>query len=391
MSALDGKEIAIIGGGPGGLTLARLLQQSGARVTVYERDQSRDARVQGSALDLHEDSGLAALEAAGLTEAFWANHRPDLDRLRLTDANGKILHDHPRQTSGTGKRPELERGPLRDLLLDSLHPGTVQWDCKLESAEMQDQQVLLRFTNGRTANADIAIGSDGANSRLREIVTPVRPQYVGVSLVEALVPAAAQTIPELWNLLGGSALIALGGERTIGMGTKPDGSVLLYAGLKSPDQAERQSLEQASTPQQRMAWFRANFPGWSSVWEPLFHHAASTVWRPLLVCPAGQQWQSKPNVTLIGDAAHVMPPYAGEGVNMAMLDALVLSRLLVSEQTPAGAISAYEAEMFARMQHMTQDTMTNTEMFYAPDAAERVVALFRSFGPPRAVPPASEA
>ena len=100
MSAVKGKKIAIVGGGPGGLTLARLLQQSGAQVSVYERDQSRSARVQGSALDLHEDSGLAALEAAGLIDTFWVNYRPDLDRLRLTDAHGAILHDHPRRMSG---------------------------------------------------------------------------------------------------------------------------------------------------------------------------------------------------------------------------------------------------------------------------------------------------
>ena len=95
MKASDGKKIAIVGGGPGGLTLARLLQQSGAQVSVYERDQSRNARVQGSALDLHEDSGLAALEAAGLMEAFWANHLPDLDSLRLTDTNGTVSRSCP--------------------------------------------------------------------------------------------------------------------------------------------------------------------------------------------------------------------------------------------------------------------------------------------------------
>ena len=108
--------------------------------------------------------------------------------------------------------------------------------------------------------------------------------------------------------------------------------------------------------------------------------AVSMVWRPLLGCPAAQHWDAKANTTLIGDAAHVIPPYAGEGVNMAMLDALVLSRALLREDNAASAIAAYEAEMFSRMQHMTEDTMTNTEMFYAPDAAERVVALFRSFG-----------
>jgi 2-polyprenyl-6-methoxyphenol hydroxylase-like FAD-dependent oxidoreductase len=391
MRDVKGKKIAIVGGGPGGLTLARLLQQDGAQVTVYERDPSRSARVQGSALDLHEDSGLAALQAAGLIDAFWVNHRPDLDRLRLTDVYGAVLHDHPRSISGAGKRPEIERGPLRDLLLDSLQLGTVQWDCKLESAEMQGEQVLLRFTGGKTALADVAIGSDGANSRLRELVTPIRPEYVGVSLVEGLVPAAKQTIPELWDLLGGSALIALGGERTIGMGTKPDGSVLFYAGLKTQDDASKQSLEEASSPAQRVAWFHTNFEGWSDLWEPLFREAVSMVWRPLLVCPSNQYWEPKPNVTLIGDAAHVMPPYAGEGVNMAMLDALMLSRLLLSEESSSSAIATYEAEMFARMQHMTADTMTNTEMFYAPDASNRVVALFRSFGPAEAVPSPSEA
>lgn len=391
MSAITGKSIAIIGGGPGGLTLARLLQQSGAQVTVYERDSSRTARVQGSALDLHEDSGLAALEAAGLMDAFWANHRPDLDRLRLTDAHGTVLYDHPRQVSGAGKRPEIERGPLRDILLDSLQAGTVQWDCKLESGAIVNNQVQLCFANGKTISADIAIGCDGANSRLRKLVTPIQPEYVGVSLIEGIVAAAKRTIPELWDLLGGAALIALGDERTIGMGTKPDGSVLFYAGLKTTDETAKQHLEAAQTPDQRVAWFHANFKNWSRLWEPLFREAASMVWRPLLVCPPNQHWQPKPNVTLIGDAAHVMPPYAGEGVNMAMLDALVLSKVLLSEATPLSAITAYETEMFTRMQHMTADTMTNTEIFYAPDAAARVVALFHNFGGTESLPPASEA
>ena len=347
---------------------------------MYERDHSRKARVQGSALDLHEDSGLAALEAAGLTDAFWANHRPDLDRLRLTDANGTVLHDHIRRMSGPGQRPQIERGPLRDLLLDSLQPQTVQWDHKLESADCAGEQVLLQFAGKPAVPVDIVIGSDGANSRLRELVTSIRPTYVGVSLIEGVVPAAKRTIPALSDLLGGAALIALGGERTIGMGTKPDASVLFYAGLKIDGVVAKQALDSAISAEQRVAWFRVNFRGWSPLWEPLFSEAASLVWRTLLVCPSDQHWESKPNATLIGDAAHVMPPYAGEGVNMAMLDALVLSRHLLGEKTPAAAIAAYEAEMFARMRQMTADTMLNTEMFYAPDAADRVVVMFRKFG-----------
>jgi 2-polyprenyl-6-methoxyphenol hydroxylase-like FAD-dependent oxidoreductase len=379
MRAIDGKKIAIVGGGPGGLTLARLLQMRGADVAVYERDQSREARVQGSALDLHEDSGLAALDAGGLMDAFWANHRADLDRLRLTDQHGVILHDHARAMSGAGKRPEIERGPLRDLLLDSLRPETVHWDRRLEVAEPAGEKVKLQFAGGESVLADVAIGGDGANSRLRALVTPIRPEYVGVALVEGVVAAAKDAVPELWELLGGAALIALGNERTIGMGTKPDGSILFYAGLKSADAEGRQRLEAANGADKRVAWFHANFEGWSALWEPLFAKAKSAVWRPLLVCPEDQHWDPKPNVTLIGDAAHVMPPYAGEGVNMAMLDALVLSRELLQEGDAGSAIARYEAEMFERMRDMTGDTMTNTEMFYSPDAADRVVGLFRSF------------
>jgi 2-polyprenyl-6-methoxyphenol hydroxylase-like FAD-dependent oxidoreductase len=383
MSAIEAKKIAIVGGGPGGLTLARLLQKQGADVSVYERDQSRAARVQGSALDLHEDSGLAALEAAGLTEAFWQNHRSDLNRLRLTDQHGTILHDHQREMYGAGKRPEIERGPLRDLLLDSLRESTVVWDCKLESAAVSGDKIALHFAGKDTVLADIAIGADGANSKLRPLVTPVAPEYVGVTLVEGYVPDAKEAVPELWDLLGGAALIALGGERTIGMGTKPDGGILFYAGIKTSGPHQRHHLEAAIDSEKRVAWFHANYPGYSDLFAPLFSRASSLVWRPLLVCPSDQHWNPKPNATLIGDAAHVMPPYAGEGVNMAMLDALVLSRELLSRKDSTAAIAAYESEMFARMKDMTDDTMTNTEMFYAPDASDRVTGFFKSIQSPK--------
>ena len=76
MNTVINKKIAIVGGGPGGLTLARLLQMKDADVTVYERTINQNARDQGATLDLHEESGLMALREAGLMEAFKANYRP---------------------------------------------------------------------------------------------------------------------------------------------------------------------------------------------------------------------------------------------------------------------------------------------------------------------------
>src|SRR5450755_4790961 len=90
---IKNKKIAIIGGGPGGLTLARLLQQKGIPVTVYERDVNREVRVQGGALDLHTESGLAALEKAGLMDEFKTHYRPGAELTRVVDNQAKIYAD----------------------------------------------------------------------------------------------------------------------------------------------------------------------------------------------------------------------------------------------------------------------------------------------------------
>lgn len=379
MSTPESRKIVVVGGGPGGLTLARLLQMQGADVCVCERDVDRSARVQGSALDLHQDSGLAALEAAGLMHAFWPRVRPELNRLRLVDPSATVLYDFARGEGSGVHRPEIERGPLRELLLDSLEPGTVRWNKRLDTATMHGDRVQLQFGDGEVIAADLAVGADGANSRLRPLVTPIRPAYAGVTLIEGLVPAGAAAVPEIWAMLEGAALMALGAEQTLAMATKSDGSLLFYAGLKAPAPQVQDQLAQAHDAQSRVRWFRLHFPQWSAVWEPLFARTTQLIWRPQQFCPFDQIWDVQRGVTLLGDAAHVMPPYAGEGVNMAMLDALVLSRALVNQADQEDAIASYQSEMLARSAQIATDTMANTRRFYASDAGAQVVAMFQGF------------
>ena len=89
------KKVAIIGGGPGGLTLARLLQLKDVDVKVYERDLNKNARVQGSPLDLHEESGLAALRKANLLEEFKKNFMPGADRKKIMNEDAEVFYsDH---------------------------------------------------------------------------------------------------------------------------------------------------------------------------------------------------------------------------------------------------------------------------------------------------------
>ncbi len=137
MNPIHHKSIAIIGGGPGGLTLARLLQMNGANVKIYERDVNRQVRVQGATLDLHDDSGLKALRAAGLMDAFKANYRPGADQMKVLDKNATIYLDESFATNEENdfSRPEIDRGPLREILLDSLQPDTVVWDSQFLSLQ----------------------------------------------------------------------------------------------------------------------------------------------------------------------------------------------------------------------------------------------------------------
>ena len=387
MKLIKGKKLVIIGAGPGGLTLARLLQMGGADVTVFERDSSRESRNQGATLDLHHDSGLAALEAAGLMDAFRASYRPGADSLLIADDQARVLYADPSSQGLTFERPEIDRGPLRNLLIDSLHPGTIQWDRKLEGVSESEGKVQLDFARGESVLADLAVAADGASSRLRPSVTSIRPVYSGIMIVEGNIADAAANLPEFLKLLSGGfrAILAVGGEKSLAMGTKGDGSAAFYCGFKAPESWAKSPDVDFSDADVRLKWFHTTYPGWSDFYDPLFQYTSKLVPRPQYLCPFDQHWESKSNMTLIGDAAHLMPPYAGEGVNMAMLDALVLARQLLSERwnDTRSAIAAYEREMFARTSEIAKVTIRNTETFHSPSAGVQLVELFRGFAAER--------
>ncbi|MCI1189023.1 FAD-dependent monooxygenase [Hymenobacter sp. DH14] len=381
---LQNKQIAIVGGGPGGLTLARLLQQNGAAVTVYERDRNRHVREQGGTLDLHDESGLAALRAAGLLDEFKLRYRPGADKLRLTDKHATVVLDQHEeaQTDTFGQasfRPEIDRGPLRELLLDSLQAGTVVWDRHLADVQPEGAGWKLTFHNGATATADILIGADGANSKIRPLLTPIRPFYSGVTIVEGTVYDSAHHAPRLHRLTQGGKIFALDDSRTLVVSAKGDGSLTFYTGCKTVETWARDSGIDFSSAAEVLAWFRQEFAGWDGIWQELFaSETTQCVSRPQYCMPLDQTWPARPNLTLLGDAAHLMPPYAGEGVNMAMLDALELAHCLASGQFSdvQAAIAHYEQHMRHRASVVAEETMAQTEALHAPGALTYLVNLF---------------
>src|SRR4051812_5367574 len=214
MNNLQHKNIAIVGGGPGGLTLARLLQIGGANVKVYERDAHKDARAKGATLDLHEESGLLALQHAGLMDAFRANYRPGAEKVRLLDKHANIILDDHLTDKEEISRPEIDRGPLQQILLDSLQPDTIVWDRQFLSLTPVNGSWQLSFKNDITAYADIVIAADGANSKIRPYITPIKPFYAGVVAVEGAVYNSAVNSPKMHALLKDGKIFALGDSQS---------------------------------------------------------------------------------------------------------------------------------------------------------------------------------
>jgi 2-polyprenyl-6-methoxyphenol hydroxylase-like FAD-dependent oxidoreductase len=380
MDLIKDKKIAIVGGGPGGLTLARLLQLKGADVTVYERDPHQDARAQGATLDLHEESGLAALQDAGLMQEFKARYRPGADKMRITDEHANIvLDDHAtEQDEARRNRPEIDRGPLQKLLYNSLDPGTVIWNSRFASLTPEDGGWILEFTNGTTAFADLVIAADGANSKLRPYLISIKPFYCGYTAIEGAVYDSETASPVMHKLLSGGKIFAMGDNRSLIVSSKGDGSLVFYPCFKADEDWVKESGIDFMDKAQVLAWFKTEFASWDNCWHELFQNASGTFTpRPLYCMPLNQTWVAQPNLTMLGDAAHLMPPYAGEGVNMAMLDALELSRALTDGNHPdtLTAIAAYEKQMRSRAAKAADMSVQSLQIMHTPQAMEFMMGI----------------
>jgi 2-polyprenyl-6-methoxyphenol hydroxylase-like FAD-dependent oxidoreductase len=378
MNVIKEKKIAIVGAGPGGLTLARLLQINGANVTVYERDLNSEARAKGATLDLHEESGLKALHEAGLIDAFWVNYRPGADKLRIMDKNANVIFDDHGNGDNETSRPEIDRGPLQKILLESLNTGTIVWDSHFLSMSDQNGSWKLEFKNGTFAFADIVIAADGANSKLRPYITPIKPFYVGMTAIEGAVYNAEINCLAINKLVNGGKIFAMGDEKSLIVSSKGDGSLVFYPGFNCAESWSKECGIDFSDKEQVLAWFKKEYAGWDAVWHELFENASSGfIPRPQYCMPLDQTWDALPNFTMLGDAAHLMPPYAGEGVNMAMLDALELSQYLLNTafDNTQSAIAAYEKQMRLRASDTAETTLESTAALHSAGAIAYMIGV----------------
>ncbi|KAI3333724.1 monooxygenase [Ustulina deusta] len=400
--------IAIIGGGPCGLTFARLLERAGVDYVVFERDVSPEPKSHhlGGTLDLHVGTGLTALDATGLRDAFEKLARHDAAVFTVQDARGGNLFVAP-AGDGDNDRPEIDRQQLRALLLDSVPAERIRWGKTLAAVERDDgcaepgaKGWVLRFADGGSERGfRLVVGADGAWSAVRPLITPAKPRYSGKTMFEGrLTPPNNPQYAAAVEMVGPGNSAAMGAGRALFVQQMGDATYRVYAGVEGPETAPGGALDFAADPETARAALLALFADWAPHLRAFITHAEPP-WRvwPLYTLEADAfagPWTRAPGVTLLGDAAHLALPN-GEGVNAAMLDALRLFECLAAElgdgmrAEKAGeeeddaaverAIVAYEAEMRERAKEHVADGIMMLDMMYSADGAERMIAMFKQF------------
>ncbi|WP_432829485.1 FAD-dependent oxidoreductase [Dactylosporangium sp. CA-092794] len=371
-------EVAIVGAGLSGLVLARILQQHGIESTVYERDASRDVRGQGGSLDIHEESGQVALRAAGLLDEFRRHTHPQGEHLRVLDKSAHVFID----AGAEGGRPEIDRTALRDLLIDSLDPGRIVWDSKVTAvAALGDGRHRLSLADGTEVTADLLVGADGTWSRVRPLLSAATPEYCGISHIEIGVSDAVTRHPDLAAIVGPGVLFALSDGRGI-LGHGGD-NLGLGISLRVPQDWVAATGVDWSDAVAARAFLLAEFADWAPELTDLIRRCDDTITpRQIFALPIGHRWDRVPGVTLVGDAAHVMSPYAGEGANLAMLDAAELALAIIEHPGDLEtALGKYEAAMFPRAEGAAEGSAQGLEMCFSPESPKEIVHFFSSMAP----------
>jgi len=338
--------VTIIGAGLGGLTLARVLHVHGIPATIYEAEPSEQARTQGGQLDIHEDDGQAALAAAGLTDEFRAIIHQGGAASRALDQHGKVLLDEP--DDGANGRPEVLRGDLRRILLDSLPDRTIQWGRKVTGVRpLGGGRHELTFADGSTATTALLVGADGAWSKIRPLLSDATPEYVGTTFIETYLYQADERHPATAEAVGDGAMYALTPGK--GIVAHREAGNILHTYVELNRSAEWIADIDFTDPTAAIARIAAEFDGWAPELTALITDGETApVPRMIHTLPNGHRWDRVPGVTLLGDAAHLMPP-SGDGANLAMFDGAELGRAIAAhpDDTEA-ALTAYEEALFPR-------------------------------------------
>ena len=319
---------------------------------------------------MHAESGQYAIECCGLTEEFKRIARYEDQETRVYDKHGSLrfLED---DVAGR-ERPEVDRGHLRQMLLDSLPAEMVQWKRELSSVELgRDGASTLMFKDGSSESFDLAVGADGAWSKVRALLSDAKPIYSGVTFVELGIDDADRRYPELAKLVGRGLMFALGDSKAIIGHRDANAHIGIYAALRAE---EGWIFEDGPGVSSMRASLVGQFSGWSEELLELIRGCDDRMTpRKLYALPVGHRWEHREGVTLLGDAAHLMSPFGGDGANLAMWDAADLALAIVKNDDWKSAVREYEVAMWERAEPAAAGASGALDEVFSEEGLEHMV------------------
>jgi salicylate hydroxylase len=374
-------QVAIIGGGIGGLSAALALLRAGCDVHVYEA-APKFGEI-GAGIQISPNASRL-LQRLGVTDAMDAcGVRPVAVHQRRWD-DGRTLQRAPLgdEVEAAFGAPyyHFHRGDLAALLADALPPERAHADHRLVGIEERGERVIARFANGAAAEADLIVGADGIHSRTRELLFGAeKPRFTGCVAWRGLVPADRiahldiEVASHLWMGPGGHCV-----HYWVSAGRLMNVVCIVEHG---------DWTRESWTDRGEVADVLARYEGWHPTVRGLIAALPETfIWALHDRTPLAS-W-TKGRVTLLGDACHPMLPMAAQGAAQAIEDGAALASLLAAmpDDVPA-ALVRYEAVRKPRATRLQELSAVNRKRFHMPDGMEQrkrdalmITAGDRSFG-----------